>query len=97
MLFRSYSNRLAKALNTIGAVRRAKQTASQNSGGDVYDEKTAKTLLARHLEMLLAYLNNTFEETIFEGNRIKKQQRQEVMLKHLETLIMNSTKPAVNE
>ena len=46
--------------------------------------------------MLLAYLNNTFEETIFEGNRIKKQRRQEVLLKHLETLIMNSTKPAVS-
>ena len=97
MLFRNYSNRLAKALSTIGAVRRAKQTASQNSGGDVYDEETAKNQLARHLEMLLAYLNNTFEETIFGGNRIKKQRRQEVMLKHLETLIMNSTKPAVSE
>ena len=96
MLFRNYSNKSAKALSTIGAVRRAKQTASQNSGGDVYDEKTAKTQLARHLEMLLAYLNNTFEETIFEGNRIKKQRRQEVLLKHLETLIMNSTKPAVS-
>ena len=73
MLFRNYSNRLAKALSIIGAVRRAKQTASQNSGGDVYDEETAKNQLARHLEMLLAYLNNTFEETIFGGNRIKKQ------------------------
>ena len=74
MLFRNYSNRLAKALSTIGAVRRAKQTASQNSGEDVYDEEAAsKNQLARHLEMLLAYLNNTFEETIFRGNRIKKQ------------------------
>ena len=42
--------------------------------------------LARYLEMLVAYLNNPSEETLFGNNRIKKQhettklQNEEVML-----------------
>ena len=45
------------------------------------------TKLARHLDMLVAYLNNPSEEAILGSNRIKKQhetmkpQNEEVMLR----------------
>ena len=54
------------------AGRRATETARyQRSGGNVYDEETAKKYV--NLEMQIAYLNNSSEETIFGSNRIKKQ------------------------
>ena len=56
--------------------------------------------LARHLEMLVPYLNNPSEETIFRSNRIKKQheamklQNEEPMLS--KTLINKLNRPPVS-
>ena len=56
--------------------------------------------LARHLETLVPYLNNTSEETIFRNNRIKKQheamklQNEEPMLS--KTLINKLNRPPVS-
>ena len=56
--------------------------------------------LARHLETLVPYLNNTSEETIFRSNRIKKQheamklQNEEPMLS--KTLINKLNRPPVS-
>ena len=80
MLFRNYSSRLARALSTIEAGRRARQTAR------AVEEMFMMRKLPRNLEMQVAYLNNSSKETIFGSNRIKKQhetmklQNEEVML-----------------
>ena len=62
--------------------------------------KLPRVTLARHLEMLVAYLNNPSKETIFGSNRIKEQhetmklQNEEVMpSKTLETLINELNRP----
>ena len=64
--------------------------------------KLARITLARHLEMLVAYLNNPSKETIFGSNRIKEQhetmklQNEEVMpSKTFETLINELNRPEV--
>ena len=83
ILSKNYWNRLARALSTTG----------QAGGLDRQLEQQRKCLwwgncleLAWHLEMLVAYLNNPSEETIFGSDRTKKQhetmklQNEEVML-----------------
>ena len=57
----------------------------QSSRENVYEE-TAKNQVARHLEILVPYLNNPSQETIFRSDKIKEQhetmklQNEEIML-----------------
>ena len=64
ILFRNYSSRLARALSTIraGRARAVEKMFRRN-----YQE------LTRHPEILVPYLNNSSEETIFGSNKIKEQ------------------------
>ena len=63
ILFRNYSSKLARTLSTIRAGR---ATAVEKMF-------MGKLTRASYLEMLVLYLNNSSEETIFASNKIKEQ------------------------
>ena len=63
ILFRNYSSILARALTTVGAGRRARQTA--RAVEEIFMMRKLPRKLARHLEMLIAYLSNPSEEGLF--------------------------------
>ena len=65
ILFRNYSSRLARVLSTIraGRARAAEQMFMREL------PRTSWT----YLEILVPYLNNTSEETIFRSNKFKEQ------------------------
>ena len=63
----------------------------QSSRENVYEE-TTKNQVARDLEILVPYLNNASEETIFGSNKIKEQyetiklQNEKVMFRNTQNL-----------
>ena len=65
ILFRSYSSRL-------GRTQYNQSSQGWSSRENVYEE-TRYQELARDLEILVPYLNNSSEETIFGSNKIKEQ------------------------
>ena len=60
---------------------------SQSSRGNVYEETAAKN--KTYLKMLVPYLNNPSEETIFRSNKIKEQ-RESMKLQNNEVILRNT-------
>ena len=96
ILFRNYSSRLARALSTIRTWQaELEQSRERKCLWGNYQELASQT----YLEILVPYLNNSSEETIFGSNKIKEQLETMKLQNefHLKPwLLMNWNRPAVS-
>ena len=95
MIFRDYLSRLARALSTIREQAGLEQSRERKCLWGNYQELASQT----YLEILVPYLNNSSEETIFGSNKIKEQLETMKLQNefHLKPwLLMNWNRPAVS-
>ena len=78
--FRNYTSRLARALNS-------KRAGKARSVVEMFTKKLNKN--QTYLEILVPYLNNTFEEAIFRS--IKIQEKHETMKLQTEKFMLQNT------